>query len=170
MNKRLTTSYTVFYAVDADAEGRAGCLDYLNREPRGITYVKVAEDQPTPAERTHCTNPQPSTCGASIRHVLEEIFTRWNRLSTRDEFNPPENLRSLSVGDIVVVDGGAYICARFGWALIARERHDSVGRVKDLFEGHPYTAFGINRVRGWLELGQLDNTAPDAQKLNTEVK
>jgi hypothetical protein len=167
-------SYSVFYAVDADNQGRAGCLDYTYREPRGITYVRVAEDLPTPKDRTHTTAPQPFTCDTDL-HCLEEIFTRWNGMSVADYMNESEKrlLRSLSVGDIVVLNGTPWICAPFGWNRLGatRQTADLEGTLRALSPftdgGRRYGVVSITMLREWLDVGKRKNVpAPDVEAIN----
>lgn len=65
--------------------------------------------------------------GTTDLDVLRVVFDVFNVGDDPDFFNPPSphaieyrkaGNRSLSVGDVVVLDGRAYACARFGWDTI----------------------------------------------------
>jgi hypothetical protein len=59
---------------------------------------------------------------------LSDLWERWNRGSGQESqaFIEAET-RSLSVGDVVVLDGDAYRCDRIGWTPIElREGSDTV--------------------------------------------
>ncbi len=55
--------------------------------------------------------------------ILEEIFAQWNSGSGQEcsRFTRDRNIRSLSVGDYVCVEGRWYLCASFGWDIVSEE-------------------------------------------------
>jgi hypothetical protein len=57
---------------------------------------------------------------------LSDVWERWNRGSGRESqaFVEAET-RSLSVGDVVVLDGDAFRCDRIGWTSVAIREGES---------------------------------------------
>ena len=98
--------YTVFYAVDADTQGRTMFLSFDKAE-RPIIYVQV--------HKAPCPVTAPG--GSQTDRMLARIFHILN--GQDDEVSHPEHLRSMSVGDVVLFPSGrAFICAAFGWKVL----------------------------------------------------
>lgn len=58
---------------------------------------------------------------ADVRRVLQDCFDRFNGGSGREDASYfDRRLRSLSVGDVVFVDGAPYVCESFGWEPVHR--------------------------------------------------
>ena len=159
--------YSVYYAIDADASGRT-LFDLYNREPRGIVFVRQTNSPlPTPRERTSFT------VGSQVKNTpqaLEEIFTRWNGMSARPEFNR-RGSRSMSVGDIVVFHETLeiYICAPFGWVRIPNDQPAQNGilaGVKRMLLGETEAAFHFTIVDGWIRGDEYIPADPDAAEAN----
>lgn len=79
--------------------------------------------------------------GASHEDILERVFAEWNAGSRREcEAFVNSRVRSLSVNDIVGIDGCYYQCASAGWVQV------SVGYVIELEQAvrrHPlYVTYG----------------------------
>lgn len=50
---------------------------------------------------------------------LNDVFARWNRGSGREaDIFLKQEIRSLSVGDIVEVDGTKHLCSSIGWTKL----------------------------------------------------
>ena len=81
--------FALLHAIDAGPDGQMFYSDHDKTE-RGIVYVTVIKDQPNPA-------------GSEWLTFLNAIFAQANgELSGRPHLTP--NVRSMSVGDVVVFD------------------------------------------------------------------
>ena len=67
--------------------------------------------------------------------VLEMVFAQWNHGSgCESEMFVKSQKRSLSVNDIVCVNGKYFQCASFGWNEVTAEY---VNELEDAVENHP---------------------------------
>ena len=56
----------------------------------------------------------------TINGILEEVFRQFNRVDGTEFISRYDlQIRSLSVGDVVYIDGRAFICDMFGWAEVS---------------------------------------------------
>jgi len=92
-----------------------------------------------PREIRHDPNEANLSAGDLVEHYerageervvdLSDLWERWNRGSGRESraFTEAET-RSLSVGDVVVLDGDAHQCERAGWTPIELREGDRTPR------------------------------------------
>jgi len=67
--------------------------------------------------------------------ILEMVFAQWNNGSgLESELFINSKIRSLSVNDIVCVNGRYYQCASFGWNEVTT---DYVNKLEEAVENHP---------------------------------
>ena len=72
--------------------------------------------------------------------ILERVFAQWNHGSgLESELFIKSNKRSLSVNDIVCVNGRYYQCASFGWNEVTAEY---VNKLEEAVENHPRRSDG----------------------------
>ena len=72
--------------------------------------------------------------------ILEMVFAQWNHGSgLESELFIKSNKRSLSVNDIVCVNGRYYQCASFGWNEVTAEY---VNKLEEAVENHPRRSEG----------------------------
>lgn len=68
--------------------------------------------------------------------LLEMVFAQWNHGSGMEsEQFVGSKKRSLSVGDVVCVNGRYHLCKPFGWKEITSEE---VNKLEEDVENHPY--------------------------------
>ena len=72
--------------------------------------------------------------------ILEMVFAQWNHGSgSESEMFVKSNKRSLSVNDIVCVNGRYYQCESFGWKEVTS---DYVNELEQAVENHPRRSDG----------------------------
>ena len=72
--------------------------------------------------------------------LLEMVFDQWNHGSSNEcELFRNSNIRSLSVNDIVCVNGTYYQCASFGWNEVTS---DYVNKLEESVSNHPRRSDG----------------------------
>jgi len=88
------------------------------------------------------------TTDMSTADILERVFAEWNHGSGREcEMFINSKKRSLSVGDVVCVNGRYHMCKSFGWKEITAEE---VNELENAVSNHP------NRIRGsWFALNDV---------------
>jgi hypothetical protein len=96
--------YRVLYRKDSDF--------YTNVGP----IIEIGNYDEMPAPGTVTLYP------LNINGALEDIFARFNRGSGR-EWDMPPTMRSLSVGDVVVIGEMAFACDRSGWSSVFFREH-----------------------------------------------
>ena len=80
--------------------------------------------------------------------ILEMTFAQWNHGSgLESEMFVKSKKRSLSVNDIVCVNGRYYQCASFGWNEVTAEY---VNQLEDAVENHPRRFHGA-----WFALNEV---------------
>ena len=80
--------------------------------------------------------------------ILEMVFAQWNHGSgLESEMFVKSNKRSLSVNDIVCVNGRYWQCASFGWNEVTAEY---VNQLEDAVENHPRRFHGA-----WFALNEV---------------
>jgi hypothetical protein len=87
-------------------------------------------DQPHAHERIFAVE----TKATDKAEALEELFRRFNVVTGDPETEDAVRLkcRSMSVGDIVVLeDGTRWLCASIGWQEIDSQRMDEIMRIED---------------------------------------
>jgi hypothetical protein len=96
----------------------------------------------------------------TVENILESIFGMFNHGSNSEsELFLNSKCRSLSVNDIVLLNGKYYLCESFGWKEVTV---DFVNKLEEEVENNPLTLahgpwFGLgevmwNRKKGELEL------------------
>lgn len=127
--------------IPDDPEGR---LEEIERDATGdaedvTQHATVYQLQDGTAERPRDLRHDPEGTTLSVGDLVEyyriageedvvdlvDLWERWNRGSGRESraFIEAET-RSLSVGDVVVLDGDAYRCERIGWTEIKLREAD----------------------------------------------
>jgi hypothetical protein len=88
------------------------------------------------------------TTDMSSADILERVFAEWNDGSGQEcEMFIRSQKRSLSVGDVVCVNGRYHMCKSFGWKEITAEE---VNELENAVSNHP------NRIRGsWFALNDV---------------
>jgi hypothetical protein len=77
---------------------------------------------------------------ADHNDILEMVFARWNHGSgLESDLFISSNKRSLSVNDIVCVNGTYYQCASFGWNEVTPEY---VNKLEEAVANHPRRSDG----------------------------
>ena len=80
--------------------------------------------------------------------ILEMVFAQWNHGSgLESEMFVKSNKRSLSVNDIVCVNGRYWQCASFGWNEVTA---DYVNELEDAVSNHP-----SRREGAWFALNDV---------------
>lgn len=80
--------------------------------------------------------------------ILEMVFAQWNNGSgCESQLFINSKVRSLSVNDIVCVNGNYYQCASFGWNEVTA---DYVKELEDAVENHP-----SRREGAWFALNDV---------------
>ncbi|EMA43567.1 MULTISPECIES: hypothetical protein [Halococcus] len=120
------------YGDDPEAvrEAQRDAAGDLEDAHQHATVYQLADgESERPREIRHDPNGASLSIGDLIEHYelageedvvdLSDLWERWNRGSGQESqaFVEAET-RSLSVGDIVVLDGDAYRCDRIGWTAI----------------------------------------------------
>jgi hypothetical protein len=83
-----------------------------------------------------------------IDNLLERVFAEWNRGSGSEcELFLNNRCRSLSVNDVVVVNGRYYQCSFIGWNEIS---HQYLIDLEDEVSDHRYRDLGA-----WYALGEV---------------
>lgn len=82
-------------------------------------------------------------------YLLERVFAEWNCGSgVESELFLRSNVRSMSVGDIVLVNGTYYICESIGWKQVSTE---FVVELENRVHNHP-----LRNLHGaWFALNQV---------------
>lgn len=100
------------------------------------SIYQLADAGDRPREIRHDPSASDLSIGDLIEHYelvgeeevvdLSDVWERWNRGSGRESqaFVEAET-RSLSAGDVVVLDGDAFQCNRVGWTSIALQEGES---------------------------------------------
>ena len=85
---------------------------------------------------------------ASVENILEYVFSGWNHGSgVESELFLKTKKRSLSVNDIVGVNGKYYLCESFGWKEVTPQ---FVNELEEEVSNHP------NRIHGaWFALNDV---------------
>lgn len=80
--------------------------------------------------------------------LLEMVFDQWNSGSPNEcELFRNSNIRSLSVGDVVCINGRYHMCKSLGWKEITPEE---VNELENAVSNHP------NRINGsWFALNAV---------------
>ncbi len=83
-----------------------------------------------------------------VSDILERVFAEWNHGSGMEsELFIRSNKRSLSVNDIVGVNGKYYLCESFGWKEVTAEY---VNELEEEVSNHP------SRIQGaWFALNDV---------------
>ncbi len=122
------------YGDDAEAvreaeRNAAGALEDVTQHAKVYQLSDTDDEDARPRELRADPHRTPLTMSDLIEHYefrgeedvidLVDLWKRWNRGSGRESQAFLEaGTRSLSVGDIVVLDGQAYRCERIGWTAI----------------------------------------------------
>ena len=94
-----------------------------------------------------------------VSDILERVFAEWNHGSGMEsELFIRSKKRSLSVNDIVCVNGKYYLCKSFGWNEVTSQ---FVNELEEEVRNHP------NRIQGaWFAL----NDVMYARKSNNKLE
>jgi|688.fasta_scaffold851016_2 hypothetical protein len=98
-----------------------------------------------------------------VSDILERVFAEWNHGSGMEsELFIRSNKRSLSVNDIVCVNGKYYLCKSFGWNEVTSQ---FVNELEEEVRNHP------NRIQGaWFALnGVMQGMRARETKNNLEL-
>jgi hypothetical protein len=112
--------------ADTDPEPANVTLYYLPFEPsepvRDLRF-RLRQDDATPTFAEFVTHYRKA--GEDRAASLGEVWRQWNAGSggESEAFRAAEE-RSLSVGDIVVLDGEAHLCERIGWTRLGWDERD----------------------------------------------
>ncbi len=64
---------------------------------------------------------------SNIKILLERVFKEWNHCSGQESnMFLNANVRSLSVNDVVIIDGKTFLCLEAGWKEISMEEFISI--------------------------------------------